>query len=245
MPWASAADQAITDDLRHSAQRRVDTALEHLRDRWPDVESTGAIVDGLPWQIVVDHSVDAALTVLGCRQLGAIGAALLGSVSTVVAAAAAGPVVVVGHPSGIPAESPEVVVGVDGREQTDDVLGFAFDYASRHRRPLHAIFSWTPDVLAAAQWRMPQPAPERADRWLSEVLSGWQEKYPDVEVRRGVVRDHPVAALVAASTAQDLLVVGCHSRHARIAALLGSVSQGVLHHANCPVAVVHPQAGEL
>src|SRR3954468_23378025 len=240
MPWASTADQAITDDLRHSAQRHLDTALEHLRDRWPDVESTGAIVDGLPWQVVIDHSVDAALTALGGRQLGAIGAALLGSVSTVVAAAAAGPVVVVGHPSGIPAEYPEIVVGVDGRDQTDEALAFAVAPASRHHRPLHAIFCWSPDVLAAAQWRSPQPAPDRAERWLSELLAGWQEKYPDVEVRRGVVRDHPVSALVASANGQDLLVVGSHSRHARVSALLGSVSQGVLHHATCPVAVVHP-----
>jgi nucleotide-binding universal stress UspA family protein len=56
-----------------------------------------------------------------------------------------------------------------------------------------------------------------------------------------VVRDHPVAGLVAASAGQDLLVVGSRSGHARVAALLGSVSQGVLHHATCPVAVVHPR----
>jgi len=241
MPWASTADRVIIDDLRQAAHRHLDHALEHLRDHWSDVPVTGAVVDGVPWQVLIDHSADAVITVLGSRQLGAIGSALLGSVSTVVAAGASGPVVVVGHPSGIPAEFPEVVVVVDGREQTEEVLGFAFDHASRHHRPLHAIFSWTPDVLATAQWRNPQPAPERAERWLSELLAGWQEKYPDVEVRRGVVRDHPVSALVAASNAQDLLVVGSRSRHARIAALLGSVSQGVLHHATCPVAVVHPR----
>ena len=241
MPWASTVDRAIVDDLRHAAQRHLDHALHHLHEHWGDVPATGAIEDGLPWQVLIDHSAEAAVTVLGSRQLGAIGAALLGSVSTVVAASAAGPVVVVGHPSGIPAEYPEVVVGVDGRDQTDEVLGFAFDHASRHRRPLHAIFCWTPDVLATAQWRNPHPAPERAERWLSEVLAGWREKYPDVEVRRGVVRDHPVSALVAAASGQDLLVVGSHSRHARISALLGSVSQGVLHHATCPVAVVHPR----
>ena len=56
---------------------------------------------------------------------------------------------------------------------------------------------------------------------FKEVLAGWQEKYPDVEVHRGVVRDHPVNALVSASAGQDLVVVGSHSRHARIAALLG------------------------
>jgi nucleotide-binding universal stress UspA family protein len=241
MPWATSADRMIIDDLRHSAQRHLDAALEHVRDQWPDVEVNGALVEGVPWQVMIDHSADAAVTVLGSRQLGTIGSALLGSVSTVVAAAASGPVVVVGHPSGIPAEAPEVVVGVDGRGQTDDVLAFAFDHASRRQRPLRAVFCWIPDVLATAQWRNAQPPPERADRWLSETLAGWQEKFPDVEVRRGVVRDHPVAALVAAATAQDLLVVGSHSRHARVAAMLGSVSQGVLHHATCPVAVVHPR----
>jgi len=239
MPWGGTTDRAIVDDLRQVAQRHLDHALRHLQEHWSDVPVTGAIEEGLPWQVLIDRSADAALTVLGSRQLGAIGAALLGSVSTVVAAGAAGPVVIAGHPSGIPAEYPEIVVGVDGRDQTDEVLAFAFDHASRHHRPLHAIFCWTPDVLAVSQWRDPQPAPDRAERWLSEVLAGWQEKYPDVEVRRGVVRDHPVAALVAAANGQDLLVVGSHSRHARIAALLGSVSQGVLHHATCPVAVVH------
>jgi nucleotide-binding universal stress UspA family protein len=239
VPWASSADRAIVDDLRQAAQRHLDHALRHIQEHFGDVEVSGAVEDGLPWQVLIDHSADATVTVLGSRQLGAIGAALLGSVSTVVAAGASGPVVVAGHPSGIPAEYPEVVVGVDGRDQTEDVLAFAFDHASRHHRPLHAVFCWSPDVLANAQWRKPQPAPERAERWLSEVLAGWQEKYPEVEVRRGVVRDHPVSALVAAASGQDLLVVGSHSRHARVAALLGSVSQGVLHHANCPVAVVH------
>jgi len=55
------------------------------------------------------------------------------------------------------------------------------------------------------------------------------------------VRAHPVAGLVAESLSQELLVVGARSRHARLASLLGSVSQGVLHHATCPVAVIHPR----
>src|SRR4051812_34255522 len=102
MPWATTADRAIIDDLRHAARRHLDHALHHLQEHWSDVPVTGSLEDGLPWQLLVDHSVNAEVTVLGSRQLGAIGAALLGSVSTVVAAAAAGPVVVVGHPSGIP-----------------------------------------------------------------------------------------------------------------------------------------------
>ena len=52
-----------------------------------------------------------------------------------------------------------------------------------------------------------------------------------------VVRDHPVAGLVSAATGQELLVVGRRGAHPRADALLGSVAQGVLHHATCPVAV--------
>ena len=50
MPWASTADRAIVDDLRHAAQRHLDHALRHLAARWPDVPVTGAIEDGLPWR---------------------------------------------------------------------------------------------------------------------------------------------------------------------------------------------------
>lgn len=59
-----------------------------------------------------------------------------------------------------------------------------------------------------------------------------------VAVHPEVLREHAVAGLVAASTTQKLLVVGSRSRHARVGTSLGSVSQGVLHHATCPVAVV-------
>src|SRR5207245_985713 len=135
--------------------------------------------------------------------------------------------------------NPSVVVGVDGSDGGDDVLEYAFDHASRHGRPLHAVYCWRPDLLSTMQWRPEQPAPERADRWLAEAVAGWHEKYPDVELHRAVVRDHPVDGLVAASAAQELLVVGARARNARIADLLGSVSQGVLHHASCPVAVIH------
>jgi nucleotide-binding universal stress UspA family protein len=86
--------------------------------------------------------------------------------------------------------------------------------------------------------RPEQPAPEGVEAWLAETLAGWQEKFPDVTVHREVIRDYAVAGLLTASTGQHLLVVGNRGRHALAGTLLGSVSQGVLHHATCPVAVV-------
>jgi nucleotide-binding universal stress UspA family protein len=243
-PWESVADRVAHAELQQAAQRQLDAALAHVRRTWPDVEVTGALKDGHARDVLCSEAADAAVTVVGARQYGPLGAALLGSVSTAVAAAAPGPVVVAANPPGDPAENPEVVAGVDGSERTEEVLQFAFDYASRHRRELHAVYCLHPDLLASLQWRAIPPAPEDAERWLAEALAGWREKYPDVGVRRSVLREFPVAGLVTSSLSQELLVVGSRGRRGLTGALLGSVSQGVLHRATCPIAIVHPRGPE-
>lgn len=241
LPWDSMPDRVIDSQMRASAVRRLRQAVNHVRATFPDVDVTSVAADGIPWAVLGQAATTAELTVVGSRRHGVLGSAVLGSVSTVVSARGPGPIIVAANPPGDPSEDPAVVVGVDGSASMDDVLGFAFDFASIHRRRLHAVFCWHPDLLAGMQWRGEPPAPGRAERWLAEATSGWQEKYPDVRVSRGVVRAFPAAGLVSESLSQELLVVGTNSHHARIAALLGSVSQGVLHNATCPIAVVHPR----
>ncbi|MFD0525866.1 universal stress protein [Paractinoplanes durhamensis] len=53
------------------------------------------------------------------------------------------------------------------------------------------------------------------------------------------VTEHPAAALAAASTTAQLLVVGTRGRGAVRGMLLGSVSQHALRHSACTVAVAH------
>jgi nucleotide-binding universal stress UspA family protein len=240
-PWVPSADRMSALDLRRKSQQHLDAALERARAGWPELQIDLHVVDGRPAQVLVDASREAAITVVGGRQLGTIGGVLLGSVSTVVAATAVGPVVVVGrHVAREPDAEAAVVVGVDGSDAMPDVLSFAFGHASRHHRPLHALACWTHSFFEVSPWPEEHRAQD-AGRWLAEALAGWEEKYPDVAVRREIVHDHPVAALVTAGAGQELLVVGSHARRLRHPALLGSVSQGVLHHAGCPVAVVHPR----
>jgi nucleotide-binding universal stress UspA family protein len=198
--------------------------------------AVGDAMDGTPVHVLVTEAAKASVLVLGSRQLKTFGSAVLGSVSTAVAARSTAPTVVVRGPAGRPEEGAAVVVGLDGTEAPETLLGYAFEHASRHGVSLRAVLCWHPDLLALMSWRAEPPPPARVDAWLAEALGGWQEKYPDVTVHPEVIREHPTAGLVLASAAQHLLVVGKHGRHAR--AMLGSVSQGVLHHATCPVAVV-------
>ncbi|HET6314829.1 MAG TPA: universal stress protein, partial [Chloroflexota bacterium] len=158
-----------------------------------------------------------------------------GSVANATVGRAACPTVVVRGTPGSQ-EGAGVVVGVDDTETSEQVLAFAFATASRHGVPLRPVLVWRADPRALIGWRAEPPAPAKVEAWLSEAVAGWREKFPDVEVYPEVVREQPVAGLVLAATDQKLLVVGHRSRR-RVGAL-GSVTQGVLHHATCPVAVV-------
>jgi nucleotide-binding universal stress UspA family protein len=233
-------------DLIHASKATAELlakAAARVGELAPDVDVTAEAVEDDAAHALVEESANASLVVLGTRHRGGTGSVVLGSVSSAVAAHAVCPVVVLRGPAGLAAEHAEVVVGVDGRPSSETVLAFAFDYASRRSVPLRAVLCWHPDRLAEMKWRAQQPAPAEAEAWLSEALAGWRERYPDVTVHSGVERKHPVEGLVEASNGQDLLVVGSRGRHGLAGALLGSVSQGVLHHANCPVAVVHSAPG--
>ncbi len=239
VPWDGGADREIASDLERFATDAIAAATRHVQQTRPGVRVTGRAVDGIAADVLVDRSRSAALTVVGTRHLSTFGGMALGSVSAAVAARAHGAVVVVAGPPAPPGEDGAVVVGIDTDGPDDAVLEFAFDHASRHGRAVHALMCWRPDPLVTARWRAGSPPPDQAQRWLAEALAGWSEKFPQVPLHPAVTRDHAVNGLVSASLGQELLVVGSDNRHPRIGAWLGSVSQGVLHHATCPVAVVH------
>ena len=241
LPGVTVAPELDAGQMRRTAEGIVAKAIDRigtLDNERGESQVTGAVVEGRAAAVLVAASVDAAVVVLGSRHLRALGSAVLGSVGAGVAARAACPVVVVRGPAGDPAEDARVIVGVDGTDAAEDVLRFAFSYASRHRVGLRAVLCWRPDPLATMIWRPEPPVPIQAEARLSEILAGWREQFPEVVVHQVVIRDHPVAGLVAASSAQQLLVVGSRTKQAMLGTLLGSVSQGVLHHATCPVAVL-------
>jgi nucleotide-binding universal stress UspA family protein len=66
--------------------------------------------------------------------------------------------------------------------------------------------------------------------------------HPDVKVRPATVEGTARKVLLQRSAAADLVIVGARRWHGHFGLQLGRVGHTLLHHADCPVAIV-PQRG--
>lgn len=184
---------------------------------------------------LADLSEGATMIVVGSRGLGAVSSRLLGSVSSGLLHHAHCPVAVFHneyHPHA------PVVVGIDGSPASEAAVAIAFDEACRRGVPLTAVHTYSDAIadegFAYANWSM---VVEQAEEVLGERLAGWQERYPDVLVRRVVARDWPAHQLLEQSKDAQLLVVGSRGRGGFTGLLLGSVSSAVAQSSRAPVIV--------
>lgn len=218
----------------------LDAALQTARDAGGDsLEISSDMVAGPPVPTLVEVSTDAQLVVVGCRGRGALARGLLGSVSTGLVQHSHCPVAVIHDEDPLmphPAKAP-VVVGVDGSPASEKAIGIAFEEASFRGVDLEAVHAWSDTGVfefPGADWTTLQAMGEET---LGERLAGWQERYPDVLVRRTVVADRPAHELIERAQTAQLLVVGSHGRGGFAGMLLGSVSTAVVHAARTPVIV--------
>ena len=239
---------AITG-LRQLADRVRKDAVARARRAGPELVITWSEPAFRPAPALVEASETADTMVLGARGLSAARGVFMGSVSVQVAAHAHCPVVIVHDTPAQSVAGAPVVVGLDGSEVSSTAIAYAFEQASSRRVGLTVVHAWwmdnIEDTAAAAIWTVDwQTFAKEEQALVAESLAGWEEKYPDVPVRRHSVRGLPVEALIRQSKNACLVVVGTRGRGGFGGLLLGSVSQGVLHRAQCPVVIVHGQKAQ-
>lgn len=224
--------------MREGAETVLAGGVDRARREVPGLTVDSRPLPGDPRPALIEAAAEAELLVVGNHGLGGFRGLLLGSVAQGVAAHAPCDVVVVRETSAPPRG--EVIVGLDGSPSDEEVLRFAFTEASLRGVGLRAIHAWKPFDLGGgfAPGSDDLDGEQRERRLISEVLAGWGERHPDVKVIEEVVRGHPVEVLRHASDGADLVVVGSRGHGGIAGMLLGSVSQSVLQHALCPVAVV-------
>ncbi|MEV7979529.1 universal stress protein [Streptomyces sp. NPDC086519] len=226
--------------LHKAGRRLLDEAAAFATARQPDVVTDTLLAEGDPVWVLREQSREAEAVVLGSRHLSraeeVFGSA---SVAVPVVAHARCPVIVVPEPEHVTQEPAYFVVGVDGSEHCAAAVDLAFAEAALHGAELRALYVWQPGPLRIFDEHEPQ---QEARRLLSEIVAGRQARYPEVDLRHELVVGHPVQVLTDASAHALGVVVGARGRGGFTGMLLGSVSQGVLHHARCPVLVVPPAA---
>lgn len=234
--------EAWNEVLHRAGEHVLKEAVSFVETRQSQVQVSVLLAEGKPAWVLREQSRQATAVVLGSWHLGRAREVFgSSSVAVPVMTHARCPVVVVPEWEHVTQQPPHFVVGVDGSAHSASAVDFAFQEAALRGATLRAVCAWQPGPLP---WMFDEHAEQQEyRRVLSETVAGRGAAYPDVEVHHELLSGHPVEVLTGASAHALGLMVGTRGRGGFTGMLLGSVSQGVLHYARCPViAVPHTSA---
>ncbi len=138
-----------------------------------------------------------------------------------------------------------IVVGVDGSAPSNSAVRWAAHESATRREPLILVAAFDIELTHVHddqrreriyQWR------EREARLALEKAQAIAQSVTDgspAAVHCRVEFGDPAQVLIGSAHKASMLVVGCRGLRSLDRMLLGSVSTAVLHHASCPVAVIH------
>lgn len=129
----------------------------------------------------------------------------------------------------------DIVVGYDGSPEADLALTWAAGTSALTNQPVTAL---QVDDLYEAQWIGTHGGAEDEHVAQVELILKQAGAHGKVERRSGTI----VPVLLEAARGASMLVVGSHGRGRVAEIMIGSVSQHVATHADCPVVVVRAPA---
>ncbi|WP_037682430.1 universal stress protein [Streptomyces griseus] len=226
------------------AEHIVASAAERAQRRHPDVKVSTDILAAEAADALLREGDHAAALVTGSRGRGELKGLLLGSVGLAVAARAHCPVIVVrGDTAGLAGTHERILLGAGDPDTSGDAVRFAFREAEARACVLDVVRAWRAPAQEGADPAAPAATParsheEQAGALLDTLLHDAMSDHPAIRVRRTTVEGPAHHALVHRSAAADLVIVGTRRRHGHVGMQLGRVSHALLHHAQCPVAVV-------
>lgn len=226
------------------AEHIVASAAERAARRNPEVKVTTDILPEDAVDALLHEGNNASVLVTGSRGRGELKGLLLGSVGLAVAARAQCPVIVVrGDKAGLAGTHERILLGAGDPATGMEAVRFAFREAEARGCTLDVVRAWrcpaheSTDHPALAE----EPArhhEKRASALLDALLHDTMADHPKVRVRSVTVEGPAHRILVNRSAAADLVVVGAERRRGRVGLQIGRVGHALLHHADCPVAIV-------
>ena len=142
----------------------------------------------------------------------------------------------------------QILVGVDGSQESLMALEWAGDEAVRHRSELVVLSAWqstlTPAPAPSGTFLVQgaknnrEAAREAAEETLMGMIRDVLGEDPQILVRPRVIEGNASKLLIDLSEDADVLVVGSRGYGGFADLLVGSVSQNAVAHAKCTVVVV-------
>ncbi|HUJ04781.1 MAG TPA: universal stress protein [Streptosporangiaceae bacterium] len=139
---------------------------------------------------------------------------------------------------------PRIVVAVDGSGPSVEALRWAVHQAELCNGVVDAVIAWEFPMAAGGLGWAPTSGLDDTDyaELAAKALSAAVEQVgppPGVIVNQVVEDGNAAQVILDAAKDADLLVVGNRGHGGFTDALIGSVSARCVHHAKCPVVVVH------
>jgi nucleotide-binding universal stress UspA family protein len=147
----------------------------------------------------------------------------------------------------------KILLATDSSEEAELALSTAIDLANSTNSQLHVVTvgPWNPDPSyasheASLRWETYEQASEAIGKEVQEILDNQVRKIEEgggtvqeAHLRRG--RKDEEIVRVAEEIGAGLIVMGSRGLGGMRRALMGSVSDGVMRHAHCPVLVVRKE----
>lgn len=239
----TSVDPAADVDRSADGDAVLAAAEEAVRATHPNVVIRTAAVKGGVTAVLADASDSARIVVVGAGDHRS-----LGGHTVRIAHRTQCPVVIWRKPVATSTGKPlPVVVGVDESEGSARAVAEAFDIAATLHAPLTVVHMWE---LGAAvgmgdlggqtmmDWQLLEVLQSQQRQRMDELVEPLAHEYRSAHVTKIFQDISPAKGLTDLSREAQLVVVGS-SGHGRLAdAILGSVSQNLLHHAECPLLVV-------
>ncbi|MBB1246001.1 universal stress protein [Streptomyces durbertensis] len=211
-------------------REHLDKVIKRVHERYPQM----TVEPALSWERAADalisRSGEAALTVVGTRGHGGFVGLLVGSVSLRAAAHTEGPLLVVG-----PHEERDhgrVLLGLKS-VLDDHALEFAFEEAARRNAELRVVHAWQFSPFPDDVHKNTAEATH-----IKEAVARLRDRFPQVKAEVASVEAPAARELLEQSAEADIVVLAAHRRKRRFGLQLGAVSHALLHHAQCPVAII-------
>ena len=147
----------------------------------------------------------------------------------------------------------KILLATDSSEEAELALSTAIDLANSPNSQLHVVTvgPWNPDPAyasheASLRWETYEQASEAIGKEVQEILDNQLRKIEEgggsvqeAHLRRG--RKDEEIVRVGEEIGAGLIVMGSRGLGGMRRALMGSVSDGVMRHAHCPVLVVRKE----